>query len=337
MTTHTITGLFESRTEAESAVSALVRQAGIDQSQISMIAQDPSEASASTGGGRYEERGFWSSLGDLFMPSEDRYTYSEGISRGGVLISVRVDEARSEAVENLLEQHGAVDLDQREAQWRKEGWTGHTGAAAVGTATGAVVGTSSSGDMTGVAAMPAATGAVPQATTATPATRLEGEEHISIAEERLRVGKRVADRGRVRVRSYVVETPVEEQVTLREETINVERRVLDRPVTDSDRLFQERTFEVTETDEEAVVQKDVVVKEELVLRKDVEEHTETIRDTVRRTEVEIEDERHGGTAASTQTSGAGRDNPPGTAGSRAVDKTLGTNISGANLKGTTGR
>jgi stress response protein YsnF len=55
--------------------------------------------------------------------------------------------------------------------------------------------------------------------------------------------------------------------------------------------FQERTIEVEERDEEAVVSKDARVKEELVVRKDVEERTETVSDTVRRTEVDIEDER----------------------------------------------
>jgi uncharacterized protein (TIGR02271 family) len=157
--------------------------------------------------------------------------------------------------------------------------------------------------------MPAATGATvaPRSTPDVAATHLEGEEHIPIAEERLRVGKRMIDRGRVRVRSYVVETPVEEQVILRDETINVERVAVDRPVTDTDRLFQERTVEVTETDEEAIVQKDTVVKEELVVRKDTEQHTETVRDTVRRTEVDIEDGRRAGTAPGT--------NPKGTRGS----------------------
>jgi stress response protein YsnF len=61
-------------------------------------------------------------------------------------------------------------------------------------------------------------------------------------------------------------------------------------LTASDReLFRERTIEATETAEEAVIAKDVRVKEELVLRKGVVENVETVRDTVRRTEVEVED------------------------------------------------
>jgi hypothetical protein len=72
------------------------------------------------------------------------------------------------------------------------------------------------------------------------------EERIPVAEERLNVGKREVNQGRVRVRSYVVETPVQEQVNLRQEHVSVERRPVDRPVTGKENLFQERTIEATE-------------------------------------------------------------------------------------------
>jgi uncharacterized protein (TIGR02271 family) len=96
----------------------------------------------------------------------------------------------------------------------------------------------------------------------------------------------------VRVRSYVVETPVEEQVALREERVRVERRPADRPVAaGDDALFRERTIEATESTEEVVVSKEARVTEEMAVRKTAEERTETVSDTVRRTEVEVEDER----------------------------------------------
>jgi uncharacterized protein (TIGR02271 family) len=118
-----------------------------------------------------------------------------------------------------------------------------------------------------------------------------GEERIPVVEERLSVGKRQAGQGRVRVRSYVVETPVQEQVMLRKEDVQVERRPVDRPMAAGDDAFRERTIEATETSEEAVVSKEARVTEEVVVRKTAEERTETVRDTVRRTEVEVEDER----------------------------------------------
>lgn len=118
-----------------------------------------------------------------------------------------------------------------------------------------------------------------------------GEETIQLVEEELTVGKRSVERGHVRVRSRIVESPVHEQVTLRDEHVEVDRRTVDRPVdgAEADRLFQERSVEMTEVDEEAVVGKTARVVEEVVVRKDVGERVERIDDTVRRTEVEIDD------------------------------------------------
>ena len=94
----------------------------------------------------------------------------------------------------------------------------------------------------------------------------------------------------MRIRSFVTETPVEENVTLRDETINVDRRPVDRAARDADfDAFEERTIEVTETDEEAVVSKEARVVEEVVVGKSVENRQETVRDTVRRTNVEVEE------------------------------------------------
>jgi uncharacterized protein (TIGR02271 family) len=142
------------------------------------------------------------------------------------------------------------------------------------------------------------------------ATGATGDEVIPIVEEQVRVGKRDVSHGRVRIRSYVVETPVTEQVNLREEHVHVERRPVDRALTGSENLFQERTIEAEERGEEAVVSKEVRVKEELVVRKNVEERTETVSDTVRRTEVDVEDER-GKQDARTGTTGSGSDRGQG--------------------------
>jgi len=114
---------------------------------------------------------------------------------------------------------------------------------------------------------------------------LLGDQHA--AEETLAVGKRAINRGPTRIRRYVFDTPAEEQVALRDETVSIERRpVADgRPVTNAD--FTDKVVEVTETAEEAVVSKSARVKEEVVIHKEATEHTETVRDTVRREEVEI--------------------------------------------------
>jgi uncharacterized protein (TIGR02271 family) len=125
-------------------------------------------------------------------------------------------------------------------------------------------------------------------TTQTGATA-EGDVRVPVVEEELQVGTRQVRRGGVRLYTRVVERPVEETVRLRDETVHVERRAVDRPATEADvAAAQEGTLEVTETDEEPVVRKQARVVEEVVVGKAQEERTETVRDTVRRTEVEVE-------------------------------------------------
>lgn len=114
------------------------------------------------------------------------------------------------------------------------------------------------------------------------------EAVIPVVEEELRVGKREVEKGGVRITNRVTETPVEEEVRLREEHINVERRPVDRPVSSTDNAFQSGAIEVTETAEEAVVAKNARVVEEVVVNKDVQERTETVRDTVHRTDVDVQ-------------------------------------------------
>lgn len=122
------------------------------------------------------------------------------------------------------------------------------------------------------------------------ATGDTGQTKFAVAEEQLQVGKREVQRGGVRVRSVVKEVPVEEQVTLRDETINVERHPVDRAVADDDtNVFNEQTVELTETDEEAVVAKEARVVEEVVIGKSTQNRTETVQDTVRRADVEVEE------------------------------------------------
>jgi stress response protein YsnF len=87
----------------------------------------------------------------------------------------------------------------------------------------------------------------------------------------------------------VVETPVEENVQLREEHVRVERTSVDRPVSAADLdAFKEGTIELTETGEEVVVAKQARVVEEVTIGKDVSERTQTVKDSVRHTEVDVE-------------------------------------------------
>jgi uncharacterized protein (TIGR02271 family) len=261
--TRTITALFDTVDAAEKAARDLAKRVGGVRGTI------------------YDSRTS-SDVDSISVPEEDRAILQENIRRGGTVLHAQIPDEKFaavyEAVYSVLEEDGAVDFDEREAAWRREGWTGGSGTAATGAA---------------------------ETTTTDTARRDIGttgaEERIPLTEEQIVVSKQVVDRGRVRVRSYVVETPVEERVTLHEERVNIERRPVDRPVALGDEAFHERVIEATETSEEAVVSKEARVREEVVVRKEVENRTETVRDTVRRTEVEIEDDKGSTHPASTGT------------------------------------
>lgn len=115
------------------------------------------------------------------------------------------------------------------------------------------------------------------------------EISVPVIEEELQVGKREVNRGGVRVSSRLVETPVEEDVMLREEHVRVQRKPVDRPVETQDlKAFEGGTVELVEMDEEAVVAKKARVIEEVVLSKEVTQRTDTVHETVRHTEVQVE-------------------------------------------------
>ena len=284
----TVTAMFDSRSEAEEARQRLTTS-NIDADRIRIIDKSTSgsssyESSTMSGG---EGQGFWASLKDMFVPDEDRNAYGEGINRGGFLLCAEIDEDQADDAVRILEGSSSVDFEERERSWRSEGWNGGFAGAGTGVGTSAAMTDSFTGSgSTGT------TGQTFAGTTGERSTTV-AEEHIPIVEEQLRVGKREVSRGGARVRSYVREVPVHEQVNLREEHVSVERRPMTGETTRAGALgadaFQERNIEMTETTEEAVVAKDAVVKEELVVRKTAEERVESIDDTVRRTEVDVDE------------------------------------------------
>jgi stress response protein YsnF len=115
----------------------------------------------------------------------------------------------------------------------------------------------------------------------------ESEQVIPVAKEELAVGKRESER-RYRIRTYVVERPVEEQVHLRDERVVVEQRPVSGERATGDDGFEEREFEVVERHQEPVVAKKARAVEEVVVHKDAKDRVETVRDTVRETKVDID-------------------------------------------------
>jgi uncharacterized protein (TIGR02271 family) len=126
-------------------------------------------------------------------------------------------------------------------------------------------------------------------------SREEQGETVQEIEEQLSVGKRKVTTGGVRVSTSVSERPVQKTVTLREEQVEVERRPADRELRpeEAEAAFAEKTIEMLGTSEEASVRKEARVVGEVSLGKRVEERKETVKDSVRRSEVEVEEIKPG--------------------------------------------
>ena len=248
----TVVGLFSSVAEAEK-VKMELKAKGFDASDISVHAQgvgETAEDSTETGGTGIGDKisHFFSNL--TGGDDDTHEHYATGLNSGGALLTATVADDEAEEAAQLFKQHGARGID------------GNERAASAGTP---VYGGSSA------------------------ATETTGQTAIPIVEESLVVGKREVDRGGVRVYSHVVEEPVEADVTLRDEFVNVERRFVDRPATAADfAAGPGAVLELNATGEEAVVGKTSRVVEEVLVGKESSHHTETVSDSVRRTEVEVE-------------------------------------------------
>lgn len=120
------------------------------------------------------------------------------------------------------------------------------------------------------------------------AASVEGKTSIPVVEEELEVGKREVQRGGIRVITRAVERPVEETVELREEHATVQRVPADRAAGPADDAFKEQAFEMRTSAEEAVVGKTERVVEDVVIGKETSTREQTVRDSVRKTEVGVE-------------------------------------------------
>lgn len=207
--------------------------------------------------------GFFSSLFGS-DDNDDARNYTAAAQRGSSVVTVHVDSAdQSQKAARILDDAGAVDVD---------------------------------GGMAGTTAAKA-----DSYTQATPTGDVA--QKAQVIEENLQVGKRTEQTGGVRLRSRIVEKPVEASVRLREEHVTVQRTPVNRPATDADfKAFKEGEIEVTESAERAVVAKEAHVVEEVSLGKQVTEREEVIHDTVRNTEVDVE-QIPGTTTTTTNTTG----------------------------------
>jgi uncharacterized protein (TIGR02271 family) len=287
MAQQTVVGIFDNASEAQKAIDELV-DAGFMRSNIDLSAQTGTNSDDSystntyntgttgstntsdsvvpdrhrnTSGTFTEEvaddtKDVGDSIGDFFSnlfgvdDNDNHRKYADVARRGSVVTVHAQSEDEAERAADILDDNGTVDVDERATQY------GHGAMGGVGV------------DDT---------------------NRNDADQTIKVIEENLEVGKREVETGGVRVRSRIVERPVEESVRLRQERVTVQRNPVNRPATDADlNAFKEGTIEVTEHTEVPVVSKTANVLEEISVGKEVNERTETVKDTVRKTDVEVE-------------------------------------------------
>jgi len=264
---NTVVALFDSESKARAVVEDLVRT-GFSREEVHLGSRGTYSSDAALGGSGLSGRapaehhggGFMGWLSSLFgdddYANEDAEHYDRAVQSGKCVVAVDVDnDRRTEEAIDIMNSHGAVDVDTQAADRRYD--------------------------------------AVDQTVTRDRdrARVSEGasEGSIPVVEEQLEIGKRAVQRGGVRVYSRVVEQPVEQEVELREEKVRVDRRPVNRPVTDADaNALRDQTIEVTEMREEPVVNKRSRVVEEVRVGKETTSRTEKVSDKVKRTEVRTE-------------------------------------------------
>jgi uncharacterized protein (TIGR02271 family) len=258
----TIVGVFDDLTAAQTVVRELSNQ-GIAPQHVRLM-DNAEEMSESSGGDVPWTKRVSNWFGSLVSDEGDRAhaaDYSEALRRGHYIVVADVEDEEVELVSDLMNRYGSVDLGRRAEQWKSSGYTGSVDENAQ-----------------------PYTAEEREREFASYASNEKGKEVIPVVQEELEVGKRVVQRGAVRIHSYVEEHPVQEIVRLREEQVKVQRR----PVDASDRAFTDREVELTATGEEAVVEKRARVVEEVVLGKEVFERDEKVQGKVRRQDVEVE-------------------------------------------------
>jgi uncharacterized protein (TIGR02271 family) len=197
------------------------------------------------------EPGIWKRLFGRDLEHEEASVLGRSFKEGYVIVVVRAPESHASSVMSLLDRHKPVDvLDRARAYGMAE--------------------------------------ATAAATEARTPLNSEDEEMLRLAEEQLDVGKRLVESGHTCVRRFVVEKPVDANITLHEEHVEVIRRAISNAASVTDTDWSDKTVEFTDTMEEPVVNKSAHLIEEIIIRKQGSDRTQTVHDTVRRQQVLVE-------------------------------------------------
>lgn len=246
-----VVSVYDTTDKAKSALNVL-RTSGIDTSNVSLL--DRSSFGSGIDQGHV---GLWRRLFGENVWDHEAAVYGDTLKKGGAILAVRGPSDQVAKIMSILDAHQPVDVHQAALK----------------------IGTQVPIQAKALVTSPQA----PQTTATAPK-----EEVLRLAEEQMSVGKRAFETGTTRVRRFVTERPVEAQVNLHEEHAQVVRRAVTDPKYIADIDWSDKEYDVTETAEQAVVNKQARVVEEVAVRKEGTDRVETVRDTVRRQQVEVE-------------------------------------------------
>lgn len=286
----TVVGVFD-RYESAQHAAHLLQDSGFGPDAVHVAETSEEDAAGTSRAPEHRGGRIRSFFAEIFGTGNDEHLseYEEAVRRGHAVVRVDVeDEPTVDTARQVLQEAGAIDIDERAAEWREQGWSGQMDerefdrerdAGALGTHARA-----------GSATVPSDASSVGLGARDTHRDVATGSEDvIPVVKEELEVGKRAVSTGGVRVYSHATERPVQESLDLREEHAKVERRPVDRPASGADLdAFKDRTVEVREMAEKPVVKKTARVVEEVVVGKQAQQRQTTVRDTVRDTEVEVD-------------------------------------------------
>jgi uncharacterized protein (TIGR02271 family) len=292
---HTLVAVFDNRSDAQNAMDELLA-AGFTRDNVNLSSADLAGSTTTTGAtlDAPHEEGVGASIKHFFenlfgTDHDDHATRYSNVVTGGqhVLTLTTSAEPDVERAADVIERFGPVDIDERHDLQGSAATLG-AGAYQPATAPSVQAGSMQSGTQAGNLSGNLADSRTDSLQRDTSTARSD-KASIPVVREEVQVGKRLVERGGVRVFSHVVETPVNETVNLREEHVSVERRPVDQPVNPRDTTaFKDKTIELRETAEEAVVQKSARVVEEVVVGKEVSQRKQQVKDTVRHTEVDVQ-------------------------------------------------
>ncbi len=266
MAYETLVAVYDTAAHADAAVKAL-KAAGFHESDISVFDDERLKAGKAALSAGVKEAGPLESPVRHRRLSARGNIYGQTVQDGGVVISLRVPDSEVAHASAVLDIHRPVDV--------------HDRAVTFGVAPSAKVETIQEKiELVPLAAV--------QTVAVSPKLAAAQPDVLRLAEEQLEVGKEMAELGRTRVRRFVTEKEVAADVTLHEEHAEVLRKAITDKAFVGDIDWADEEIEVVETAEHAVAKKTARIVEEVALRKVGTDHVETIRDKIRRQQVEIE-------------------------------------------------